>query len=75
MHGVTQKGYKMKNRQLKWLRVKLNILLEKDSVQVDEQLQMDLEKVADVHSVMEEDDFKKIFWQQQVCCSENNALI
>ena len=64
-----RRAIKMKNRQLKRLRVKLNILLEKDSVQVDEQLQRDLEKVADVHSVMEEDDFKKIFWQQQVCCS------
>jgi len=70
MFDVTQKGNQdKKNRQLKQLRMKLNVLVEKDGVQVVEQFQKDLEKVADVHSVMEEDEFKKIFWQQQVCRS------
>jgi len=64
-----RRAIKIKNRQLKQLRMKLNVLVEKDGVQVDEQFQKDLVKVADVHSVMEEDEFKKIFWQQQVCCS------
>ena len=60
-----RRAVKIKNRQLKRLRMKLNVLVEKDGVQVDEHLQKDLEKVVDVHSVMEEDDFKRIFWQQQ----------
>ena len=63
-----RRAIKIKNRQLKRLRMKLNVLVEKDGVQVDENLQRDLEKVVNVHSVMEEDDFKQIFWQQQVCC-------
>ena len=35
-------------------------------MQVDEHLQRDLEKIADVHSLVEEDDFKQTFWEQQV---------
>ena len=61
-----RKAIKMKNRQLKQLRMKLNVIVEKDGVQVDEHLQRDLEKIADVHSLVEGDDFKRIFWEQQV---------
>ena len=61
-----RRAIKMKNRQLKQLRMKLNVILENDGVQVDEHLQKDLEKIADVHSLVEEDDFKRIFWEQQV---------
>ena len=45
--------------------MKLNVIVDNDGVQVDEHLQKNLEKLTDVHSVMEEDDFKQIFWQQQ----------
>lgn len=61
-----RKAIKTKNRQLKQLRMKLQVILEKDGVQVDELLQSDLEKIADVHSLVEGDDFKRIFWEQQV---------
>ena len=38
--------------------MKLNVILENDGAQLDELLQKDLEKIADVHSLVEEDDFK-----------------
>jgi len=50
--------------------MKLNVIVDNDGVQVDEHLQKNLEKLTDVHSVMEEDDFKQIFWQQQVCSAK-----
>ena len=40
--------------------------MKTDGISVDAQLQRDLEKVADIHSVVEEDEFKRIFWEQQV---------
>ena len=56
----------MKNRQLKQLRSKLSTIVKTDGISVDAQLQRDLEKVADIYSVVEEDEFKRIFWEQQV---------
>ena len=44
-----RRAIKIKNRQLKRLRMKLNVLVEKDGAQVDENIQRDLEKVVDVH--------------------------
>ena len=61
-----RKAIKVKNRQLKQLRMKLSTIVQEDRVQVDEQLQRDLEKIADVDSLVEGDDFKRIFWEQQV---------
>ena len=61
-----RKSIKMKNRQLKQLRSKLSTIVKTDGISVDAQLQRDLEKVADIHSVVEEDEFKRIFWEQQV---------
>ena len=61
-----RKAIKTKNRQLKQLRMKLSAIVQEDGVQVDEQLQRDLEKIADVDSLVEGDDFKRIFWEQQV---------
>ena len=40
--------------------------MESDGISVDEQLRTDLEKVMDIHSVVQEDEFKQIFWEQQV---------
>ena len=54
----------MKNRQLKQLRMKLSVMVENDGILGDEQLQRDLVKVADIHSVVEEDEFKRVFWKQ-----------
>ena len=59
-----RKSIKMKNRQLKQLRSKLSTIVETGGISVDAQLQKDLEKVADIHSVIEEDEFKQIFWEQ-----------
>ena len=53
-----RKSVKMKNRQLKQLRSKLSAIVETGGISVDAQLQRDLEKVADIHSVIEEDEFK-----------------
>jgi len=61
-----RKSIKMKNRQLKQLRLKLSTIVETDGICVDAQLQKDLEKVADFHSVVEEDEFKRVFWEQLV---------
>ena len=37
-----------------------------DGVPVDEHLRSDLEKVMDIHCVIQEVKFKWIFWEQQV---------
>ena len=46
--------------------MKLSAVMENDGILVDEQLQRDLVKVADIHFVEEEDEFKNVFWEQQV---------
>ena len=48
------------------MRAKLSAIVESDGVLVDEHLRSDLDKVMDVHSVIQEDEFKRIFWEQQV---------
>lgn len=58
-----------KNRQLKRLRCKLEKIVEDDSVAIDNDLSQDLQAVIANHSNDAEtvqDDFKRIFWQQQV---------
>ena len=39
--------------------------METDGISVDVQLQKDLEKVEDFHSVVEEDEFKRVFWDSK----------
>lgn len=61
-----RKAIKMKNRQIKQLRAKLSSIVECDGFTVDESLTNDLQKVVDNHSILKEDEFKRIFWEQQV---------
>ena len=44
------------------------MLLENNaSICVDKDLSSDIQRVIENHRVMEKDEFKKIFWEQQVC--------
>ena len=64
---ILQKAIRNKTRQLKRLTNRLKVLLEnKASVSVDDELSCDIKRVIENHSVMEEDEFKRIFWEQQV---------
>ena len=57
-----------KNRQLKRLRAKMQQVLNEGSIQVDEELTSDIQKVIVQHkAVVEKDDSRRIFWEQQVC--------
>ena len=64
-----RKAIRNKNRQLKRLKLKLEKIVENDSVEVDEGLSEDLQMIVEdpsnVASV--KDEFKRIFWDQQVC--------
>lgn len=64
-----RKAIRNKNRQLARLRAKLEMLVENNSVEVDDDLDQDLrmmvEDCSNVESV--KDEFKRIFWEQQVC--------
>ena len=68
MHlAILRKAIRNKNRQLKRLRIRINALLKsKDSVCVDEDLSSDIATVIRNHTVLEKDDFKRMFWEQQV---------
>ena len=68
--AILQKAIRNKTRQLKRLRLRLKVLLEnKASICVDKELTSDIERVIENHRVMEKDEFKRIFWEQQVCIS------
>ena len=65
--AILQKAIRNKTCQLKRLRIRLKGLLEnKASICVDEELSSDIKRVIENHRVMEEDKFKRIFWEQQV---------
>ena len=68
MHlAILRKAIRNKNRQLQRLRIRINALLKsKDSVCVDEHLSSDIATVIRNHTVLEKDDFKRMFWEQQV---------
>ena len=61
-----QKAVRFKNRKLKQLRMRLNNILDNNGVVVADDLSCDIVKVVDSHQVLEEDEFKRIFWEQQV---------
>ena len=44
----------------------LDSILEHNGVVVVDDFRYELEKVVDNHQVLEEDEFKQIFWEQQV---------
>ena len=60
-----------KNKQLQQLRMKLSSAEETDGILVDDELANDLHQVvnnkSDHESVFKDDEFKRIFWDQQVC--------
>lgn len=63
-----RKAIRNKNRQLKRLKLKLEKIVENDSVEVDEELSEDLQMIEDPSNVASvKDEFKRIFWDQQVC--------
>lgn len=65
--AILQRAIRNKNMQLKRLRTKLSSLLECNStVSIDEKLSNDIQTVIDNHKEIEKDDFKRIFWEQQV---------
>lgn len=65
-----QRAIRSKNAQLRRLRVKVKKLMESSAcVQLDDSLNSDIQRVIDDHQVLEKDDFKRIFWEQQVCIS------
>ena len=62
-----QKAIKTKNMQIKRLNTKVKKLMQsKVCVEIDSSLSSDIQKVIDDHKVLEGDDFKRIFWEQQV---------
>ena len=66
-----------KNKQLQRSRRELSSAVETDGIVVDNELANDLHQVvnntSDYESVFSDDEFKKIFWDQQVC--NNNKVI
>ena len=62
-----QTAIRSKNAQLRRLRIKVKKLVESSAcVQLDDSLNSDIQRVIDDHQVLEKDDFKRIFWEQQV---------
>jgi len=61
----------LKNRQLKRLRSKLDKLTTQNNVcvAVDDALNADIEEVIKQQPAIQNDDFKRIFWEQQVYIS------
>ena len=59
-----------KNRQLQRLRLKLSSAVETDGILVDDELANDLHEVvnnkSDHELVVKDDEFRRIFWDQQV---------
>ena len=62
-----QTAIRTKHRQLQRMKVKLNHLMESNScIKVDDDLTSDIAKVIENTRVLQGDEFKRIFWEQQV---------
>ena len=62
-----QTALRTKHRQLQRMKVKLNHLMESNScIKVDDDLTSDIAKVIENTRVLQGDEFKRIFWEQQV---------
>lgn len=48
------------------MKIRLNNILDNDGVVVTDDLRCDIEKVVESHHILEEDEFKRVFWEQQV---------
>ena len=69
---AVRKAIVNKNRQLQRLRLKLSNAVETDGILVDDELANDLHEVvnnkSDLELVFKDDEFRRIFWDQQVSC-------
>ena len=67
---AVRKAIKNKNKQLQRLKMKLSRAVKTDGIFVDDELSSDLQQVvdskADHEPVFGNDEFKRIFWDQQV---------
>ena len=72
-----RKAIRNKNRQLKRLKLRLEKIVENDSVEVDEELSQDLQMIVEdpSNAASVKDEFKRIFWDQQVCMYELKLYI
>ena len=62
-----QTAIRTKHRQLQGIKVKLNYLMASDAcITVDDDLTSDISKVIECTQVLQVDEFKHIFWEQQV---------
>ena len=62
-----KKAIKQRNQKLKQLRAKLDKVMNQSAcVPVDDGLSADIKQVIKQQPLMEKDDFKRIFWEQQV---------
>ena len=62
-----QTAIRTKHRQLQRIKVKLNHLMASDAcITVDDDLTSDISKVIECTQVLQGDEFKRIFWEQQV---------
>ena len=62
-----QTALRTKHRQLQRMKVKLNHLMESNScIKVDDDLTSGIAKVIKNTRVLQGDEFKRIFWEQQV---------
>ena len=59
-----RKAIRNKNRQLKRLKLRLEMIVENDSVEVDEELSQDLQMIVEdpSNAASVKDEFKRIFW-------------
>lgn len=65
-----QRSVITKNRQIKRLKDKLKKLVNSEACsEQDETFNSSIMKVVENHKMIEKDDFKRIFWEQQVHCT------
>lgn len=62
-----QRAIQTKNRQIHRLKSRLKDLMNSSScVELDDKFNADILKVIEDHKMIEKDNFKQIFWEQQV---------
>lgn len=65
--AALQRAIRNKNKQVQRLEKRLEqVLRSNSSVTLDDELSNDLQMIIDQYKVIEKDDFRRIFWEQQV---------
>ena len=65
--AALRRAIQNKNKQVQRLKIKVDKLLNgKSCVTLDEELSNDLQMIINQHKVIEKDEFRHIFWEQQV---------